>query len=694
VLAKTWAAARLLLGDFGFAFSIDMAPKKKAMKASPLKKVRKTKEVPAKSKKTMVDAVTTNPEATAAKRAKTSEDVLTDMMIQRNYIDFGFTAKELDMIVIDKRSLRKKLAADKDDGVKMGMHYHLNNRTLYGKHLVAGSNLIIVDETLPDDAKMKKALSQLFAHHRQSHAIDTYLRTAPLPDQKNLVVLCKSLLKVPPLKSLCNANLHLLLLDFFKRVDVKGKFNEIFESMRPTFNMALDKTFVYIQSQGQSTDDWWQGVVASADILVDKHEMQKCINWDKDLDSMAEASLNHCVQHLPMAARVFAKGIAALGDTKCTRLIEEHVQQLLGKNITKVLKDKNLADLSEALALVSIDISDTTVRQEVTYKYNGVELTKAVHSHYDRWELLVEALIRTVAVENGLITPLWAEAELSPIVPPAVALTVDPDLLAATIRARKAASEFLPTAKDQTALRITQVLDRRFAALLHHDRHFGIERDFQLAHTGAGSDVRMSELILQALPDVGRDFELDQSLQILSNLGATRFMTFVGADVKAKYHTTVEFVTSLKEKSQPNFAHVTMTPFLTSVQNALARFAKHDVPAASTAAGVTLYGIQALQAKINNFTREEAAAKASKPPLKVAIEYSRILEVEMFGWLLLKIHTDELKRLKHASTLSKMSVGKANTALLAAFKKGGSKGAPAPTDKTKGLVDSLFRNPV
>ena len=597
--------------------------------------------------------------------------------IRDNYSTLS--SSDIDMKKINGVTLRDTLPKAKEDTVTMGKKFHDELREKFAPTDAKIGGLVIRDLSEPDDNKLKSALMKFFKHHREVTPLQVYLQTSGMPSQKTFVVLCRAMLKVAPTRCIVSANLLIDFLGYCKRHKLNSKFAAEFSRVKPTLELALQRSYSFLKGEGQKIGTWWRSVEHAADLILPKEQMDKVtgcttswIEVESDLQCLLDAS--------PLAAVVFSAGVSWLAQRGAEKLLHGAAQELRGKNLTQKFLDSLLASLKQKFAEKHIDFRAPFLRKVVKFRYRLQEVEAYCMSHFDHWMLLQEAHVKTVALQNNLLPPLFCEDELAPLSPTDTQCTVEPALLERNLRAREAASEYLPLASEHTGPNISHLMSKRILALLQLDRFFKIEAAFFLGQVGAAAEQRVKKMVLECLPSVDAPAKktIEGSLEALERLATQRIITFSGPGPAAALQSVLEIVRALSEHAKPRFENYSNCSFFSEAKQRCELLANYKEKAPS---GKLLVGREAAVAMLGDLQKASSGASEDK---KVA--YNILTGVERYDWMLTGDEQRVLLDLKRGYTISKREGG-ASSSTDKPKKVGGKK-----KDFEDESIAALFRN--
>ena len=255
----------------------------------------------------------------------------------------------------------------------------------------------------------------------------------------------------------------------------------------------------------------------------------------------------------------------------------------------------------------------------VDVKYRRVTTMVACTSPMDQFNVMMEAAIRTIAVDEGLLSPMWCEGDL--VVKEAASdRDVDAKLLQGSKFFREALAEQL-SEEEASGENIAQLLKAKKNFFVSIDNKCRVELGFWSSCVGESARDRVQEIVLACLPDEHNKYTISESLRQLHQVEKSKLLVFAAASVQTLFKLCHGFVKSLKAGTAPGFGQggagvsmqkvqQSMAFFLTcgsgppaaagaaagpaaSAQGSAQAAAKAAPGAAAAAAGATLYGAAA-----------------------------------------------------------------------------------------------------
>jgi hypothetical protein len=288
-----------------------------------------------------------------------------------------------------------------------------------------------------------------------------------------------------------------------------------------------------------------------------------------------------------------------------------------------------------------------------------------------------ESKIRGKAVQYGHMKPMWCENDfVDGIDPVAPKYSVASELISIAIATRRVATEALAD-EVATPENIKELLLTEKKWFNANDVHWKVDNSFWTSLTGEHAKVRITGMVLKALPSPNAYLTLGDSKRRLAALLDSKMVSYGGASWGKVVKLVIGYIDALASGQEPAFK-TNGNDFLTKVQLAMANFCHIPAGAASSA---SVSAVPALFGK--------AAAKTLLVALKVSsaanpkLPWEQITSVSRFGWLFGKAELTEIATIKKKCTSS--CIRKASGIVETA-----SSESKVPKKDTKSMVRAMF----
>ena len=156
------------------------------------------------------------------------------------------------------------------DKVPMGKSYWASLGSEYESEedRLLYERLVILNENDPKDNQMADALLQFMKNHQRSEPLVEWSEMVQSVNQRNLVVLYRTLWRVFPGHSLHLARVAISILKALKRLDLHITYENMFAVMRDYFDAAMAKYLKSFATVKNGTALWWKEVRHFSDTIL------------------------------------------------------------------------------------------------------------------------------------------------------------------------------------------------------------------------------------------------------------------------------------------------------------------------------------------------------------------------------------------------------------------------------------------
>lgn len=294
--------------------------------------------------------------------------------------------------------------------------------------------------------------------------------------------------------------------------------------------------------------------------------------------------------------------------------------------------------------------------RDIEVNYRGVNIRVLSQSPVDSFNIRVACRVRGLAVDEGVLAPLWCENDLVKQPRPPATVTVDPAVLSECMHFRESAHGLLSVV-EATGPNIEDLIKRKGSFFQGIDRSCRVELSFWSSSLGEKARERVHAAIQECLPQPGRPKSLAVSLGELDELQDSKIMVFAGAALQSTFKVVQGFVKALKLGTSPALEKAGDSPFMTVVKERLGLFFLRPAvgaPASSTAAAV----VKTPQVAA---AEEWAKLKDTWDGNREAVEYAAVARLQAYQFLLEKAVQDDLRKIGAAIVAMKSEAGPAST---------------------------------
>jgi hypothetical protein len=556
-------------------------------------------------------------------------------MVRDNFVSKGFPVNLVDEYEVAGVTLRQELKADKkavknkESNIAFGSTYYKDMWDKFTPSSAPIKQLKVGDQSQPLNKELEKAMGHFLAHIPKYDSIKELLATCGPLNQRSYVFLLRGCLKTSPSRSMNACEALLEVLRYHQRTGMHTTFSSEFALVKPHLEMALLRQLDHFRGQEQSGHVWWKTAKKYGCVILPGAATQKCMDVPADGDwTQCVAELTEVVQSGPCGESLFGDALKTVSAGSCTSRIMDIGAKLLLSNITKESIEAARADFAAFCKLTHKDPCATHKFQIQNVLYRGGEFPVSVNSPIDHFKLVVAASCKTVAVDRGVLNPLWCENELMQRGRTLTTVSIDETLIEDMKNAREAAEVFATDCGDRCGAALKAILEKRHQVLSQMDHTWRIEKSFFLSTIGDVGEERLRTLIIRALPSLlARSRPVENSLAALETIGEGMLISFVGLGAQAVYRSVKAMVLAIKERKAPAKMD-SNSAFMKTVLGCLAFFCTYELSGGVAEAAVTLHGREALDAIYKKLALNVTAGAGAD--LSVAL----LEKLHIFDWLL------------------------------------------------------------
>ena len=543
-------------------------------------------------------------------------------------------------------------------------------------------------------------VSLLAVVERNLQQYEDWCSSVTCVNNANFVAICRLALRMPAKKSAENLLFNLRTMEIIVKLRLHTVYPEVWSLMRDHFDKVLQASLDQQKAEKMAVSFWWRQNRAVASLLLPEAACDDAMQWEGSWGDIAEQV--EVIFHSSEIGRVLMeKGMRNMTLVKVGLMIEAQVTDIVmdGEAITEELVAEGRKLWVDEMRSKLLDPNKPFDKPKaVDVKYRRVTTMVTCTSPMDQFNVTMEAAIRTISVDQGLLSPMWCEGDLV-VQEDAAERHVDANLLKGSKFFREALAEQLSD-EEASGENIAQLLKAKKNFFLSIDNKCRVELGFWSSCVGESARDRVQEIVLACLPDARSKYTINESLTQLQAAEKSKLLVFSAASAQTLFKLCHGFVKSLKAGVAPGFGQGGASVFMQRVQQSMAFFmtyesgppaaageeagpaakaqgsaqpaAKADPVAAAAAAGAALYGAAAAAKR---FAGVMAAVSADEQ-----VSFEDVSLLMCFGWLLKANELAEMKKLGQKVIATRM------VAIAAPKSKAKKSGQP----DTKDIVAGLF----
>ena len=360
---------------------------------------------------------------------------------------------------------------------------------------------------------------------------------------------------------------------------------------------------------------------------------------EKNRLSVVREQIDEVVSSSETGARLLGVAQRQVHMEKVGELVETHVDMIGENDITEATLIEARAKFLECLKGEGCDAMARFAPKEVAVQHRGQPIVVSVTSALEHYTFAAEALVRSAAVDGGLLDPLWGESELVGI-RPKPRIQVDKACVKMAQISRIAVRDELGD-EEASSENIQRVLKGKASFLNSCDRYFRVEQAFWMSFCGSSIDRKVHALILASLPCCTKPLTLAESSALMAKAEENKLLAFAGPSSRAVFKLVQSYLTTLTAGKSPALEKLGDGTFPIAVKLALARFCIYGGGGPGSANdGARLTGSKAAKALVDNVFAKQANPKAT-------VQFADLVPCLTFAWLLEPADKAKLTKLKN-----------------------------------------------
>lgn len=490
---------------------------------------------------------------TQAKQGRELKRQPTDVQVERAIRDNfkGWSAAAIDGRVVEGLTLRARLARDKrlarDEPGKhppMGKLYFQRLRQMYGGEADM-ERLCVKDNSQPVGEKLREALHKARGGNPQRGDLITWLQTADICNQRELVGMLRVGCDLKPWLGGQHQTCGVEMLRYMVRANIATTFGDEFTHFRPMADKILVQALTSMKANGISLQAFWDLYRPLAHCVVSVTDVDALLlvrdTWlphTKMLESVVNSS--------DLGERMFSFAILQSLGTRLQAIIDEEIGKFPGEEITPVAVATCISTINSRVKDMP-KIDRLSGPRSVQVKYRGVDVVVDVSSIYDEVQIRVTAHVKSLAVipakggEPGALAPIFCEGDLRPA-DRRTDVSVHKEVCRVWNICRASLNGMLPAEMHTSSAYVNDLLSTKYEIAIQMDPTFKVEvQFFRLMAGKVGGELLQTEVLSVMPAKVGQHCP-SECLERLDKVRASSRFSFCQADYQASVSLVYELV--------------------------------------------------------------------------------------------------------------------------------------------------------
>jgi hypothetical protein len=368
---------------------------------------------------------------------------------------------------------------------------------------------------------------------------------------------------------------------------------------------------------------WWEANRQWSGAIIPVRETDVCMAV-LDNYQVVEVQLCTVVQSSSIGNKLFGLAHRQYQGSLLSNLVKTTVAKLVMIDVTPATVQKSRQDFIAAATASGRDVKEALPKRVVEIFYRGAVVPIVVHSHFDEYCMYEAAVLESIAVDTGILQPLFCENSLVPANRGISGIKINASLVAGAASARRAASAAI-VADSPSGEVILNSMNSNMAQFIQLDRGWRVTVAFWSSVVGQGAEKRLQAEVLMCLSDKHNHITVHQAIENMDELGRSKLVAFCGLGLQSLFNSVKTFLQDIKCSRPPKYDGQNDSTFLQQIMHVVANFLVF-IPPGSSASAQALRGHAAAQAKLGVLRAQKASGE--KIPLTV------ISELRLFGWVL------------------------------------------------------------
>ena len=602
-----------------------MAPKRKATPKAKAKAATQTE----------TETLHGSSASGSRKLKRESTDQVVNQRIRDNFKDWG--PEDTDLFKVNGVSLREELTADVRKErlagrfqFTPGKFYYQTKRKIFRRDLDPDD---LLKQLIPDDEEIDADWLKAVIKARKVPPDRTLLLSklrsvATMPSLTTVVAIVRWAITLNPRnKKMAPAGLD--VLRFLAKHDVKTERPAIFDIVRPWVDTLLTLTWLKSKQLRMSQASFLEIYDNVTSLLLPKKAVDKVLANLSELQSVAPELSLICVGS-NLANAMFGGALMKVSGFEVERIIDVRIKAFASK--TDIIDDAKCATFLDALMLELQGMPQCKAlpnKRDIKFEYRGQKFAACAKSLASEVQLKTAAYWKGIAVDRGILPPLWIEELLTFQTGlfdtgPTVAASLCVPAKFARAECKKAADEY--QAIDPNVLK--ELLDLKSTHFLSIDRDFAVELELIRAIIGQNSGEKLFKMVVDTFPTATTAKSPEHVLVQIDKIMSQELYKFASSDAKAKIEVAQKMVSKLLDGREPDVDVAKTDDFLKHVVSHVQFFIRVELPGSADLPGQTLIGLQAAQHLLADVVSKQSDGSIVPGDLATVLTFRYLLDAQ------------------------------------------------------------------
>lgn len=384
-------------------------------------------------------------------------------------------------------------------------------------------------------------------------------------------------------------------------------------------------------------------------LVTDLSQLRDLIDEETDYANV-KTQVQNVISGSRVGSAMWSFAAAKLLVHDVLEIIEKHLKAMETLHLTNVIVLQTKKDIAQEIN----ELENSCLipgRRQVCLRYRNFDIPNVKFSSLaQEINTKVAARIKTIAVDKGLLSPLWCE-DLLPVkatVPAPAGL--DAELIAGATVARQQVQKAIADGAGQDNDVVKDILNKRLKDLKGLDPDFDVEVAILQAVCNDSEGLMLKQALMTTMPSESAHRAPTDTLRLLSTLVKQPVYKMSSRELQGKVGALQKSLTIMSESRPPDLTHLKLDKFLNQVAMSFDFFlrAEKDVAQGGTTLNKVVFGSVAMAVRFEALVAKHTQGNACLGDVEA---------INAFEWLLSKE-----QRTMVDTILNGMSTGKSSLA--------------------------------
>jgi hypothetical protein len=421
------------------------------------------------------------------------------------------------------------------------------------------------------------------------------------------------------------ANKRALCLDVLRwalRFKIQDKFPQMIKVMHAWIDFVLLETYLAQRKTGVDLKTFLNLNFSIMGLVTSLPELRDLINEETDYANV-KTQVHNVISGSRVGSSMWSFAAAKLLVHDVLEIIEKHLKAMETQHLTNVIVLQTKKDITGEIHELE-NSCFIPGRRQVCLRYRNFDIPNVKFSSLaQEINTKVAARIKSIAVEKGLLPPLWCE-DLLPVaatVPAPAGL--DADLIAGASVARQQVQKAIADGAGQDNDVVKDILNKRLKDFKGLDPDFDVEIAILQAVCNDSEGLMLKQALMTTMPSASAHRAPTDTLRLLSTLVKQPVYKMSSRELQGKVGALQKSLTIMSESRPPDLTHLKLDKFLNECAQSFDYFLR-----AETDNHQVLFGSSAMALKFEALVAKHTQGNVSLGDVEGINAYDWLLSKE------------------------------------------------------------------